>query len=341
MKVFISSTVADLPEYRDAVRDALLGLGLETVSLDQLVASQEPVDAVFSELAASDLVVLVVGHRYGSIEPQSGKSWVEAEFEAARKLAKPILVFLAREDVPWPVAGIDIERSQIAQFREKLLSNYTVQVFATPAELAMGVSQSLSAFLSRVSKPEAEKEEEVSRRMIRIVRLLLSSPGDVADERERYSRAVFRFNQQEVEQEGIFIRLIRWEDMAPQIGPGPQNVINKQIGKYEIFSGIMWNRFGTPTDIAASGTEEEFRAAVESWKSSRKPWIVFYFCDRPVNFTNVAQLEQKRMVLRFRSELQQLGVVRSYSTPEDFENQVFQDLLRITSRPEFQKLWVR
>jgi hypothetical protein len=37
--------------------------------------------------------------------------------------------------------------------------------------------------------------------------------------------------------------------MAPQIGPKAQAVINKQIGAYHLFCGIMWNRFGTPTEI--------------------------------------------------------------------------------------------
>jgi Domain of unknown function (DUF4062) len=161
---------------------------------------------------------------------------------------------------------------------------------------------------------------------------LLSSPEDVADEREAASRAVFRYNQQEVEQSGVFIKLIRWEDMAPQIGPGPQHVINDQIGEYDLFVGMMWNRFGTPTDVAASGTEEEFRAAINSWRSTQHPWITFYFCDRAASFTNEQQLEQKGRVVRLRNELNGLGVVRKYDSVENFENTLFQDLLRIVPR---------
>jgi hypothetical protein len=40
----------------------------------------------------------------------------------------------------------------------------------------------------------------------------LSSPGDVAEERERVARAVFRFNQNAVEENGLFIKLVRWEE---------------------------------------------------------------------------------------------------------------------------------
>jgi hypothetical protein len=89
--------------------------------------------------------------------------------------------------------------------------------------------------------------------------------------------------------------------MAPQIGPKAQAVINAQIGIYDLFCGIMWNRFGTPTEIAASGTKEEFDGAVHCWKTDRRPWIIFYFCERPANFTTAEQLEQKKMLIEFRA----------------------------------------
>ena len=52
----------------------------------------------------------------------------------------------------------------------------------------------------------------------------------------------------------------KWEkDVFPAFGEDSQDVINKQIGTdYNIFVGIMWKKFGTPTSRAESGTEEEF-----------------------------------------------------------------------------------
>lgn len=126
--------------------------------------------------------------------------------------------------------------------------------------------------------------------------------------------------------------------MAPQIGPGPQNVINKQMGEYDIFVGIMWSRFGTPTDVASSGTEEEFRIAIKSWKDQRKPWIAFYFCNRPVNLRNEDQIQQKGKVVTFRSELEQLGLVRDFRGPSHLEHLAYDDLVRITALPEFLEL---
>lgn len=216
-----------------------------------------------------------------------------------------------------------------------LKHNYTVQWFSDSSELATTVNETVSWFIHRRFRSREEIPKRLVNANVQVLRLLISSPGDVIAERDRFAKAVFRFNQQEIEQSGLFIKLIRWEDMAPQIGPRAQDVINKQIGRYNIFAGIMWNRFGTPNDIASSGTEEEFQIAINSWQQSKKPWIVFYFCDRPASFTNEQQIEQKRLVLKLRSELEGMGVIRTYKNIDEFENLVFQDLLCITSQPEF------
>jgi hypothetical protein len=338
-RVFISSTFQDLAIHREAVAKAVLQLGGIPVALEIFPASGEPVAKIVKkELTQSDVAVFIVGHRYGAVTSDSGTSWTETEYDAARSRGIPTLIFMLRDDAPWPPALIDQDRSRIEHFRRKLLSNSTVTFFASPEDLAAAVARSLSHFLSRRDEGPEISPGATSTRQIRIVRLLLSSPGDVATERDHFARAVFRFNQDAVEDRGLFIKLIRWEDLAPQVGPGPQNVINKQLGKYHIFAGIMWNRFGTPTDIASSGTEEEFDAAVASWRTNRRPWISFNFCERPANFTTEEQLLQKQKVLRFRASVQELGVVRTFLEPAGFEDLAYRDLLRITALPEFQSI---
>jgi len=337
VRAFISSTIYDLTDYRQAVRDVLTDLGVRVRSSGRSCATEAPppttvAERVFQELADSDVVVLIIGHRYGSIEPSSGCGWVEAEFRAAKKLGKPILAFLADEQASFTAASIDEDRSRVERFRTEVLSNYLVTRFRSPSDLAAKLTFALTHLIRRSLESTTAAAEVSQEKLVRIVRLLLSSPGDVSDERDAASRAVFHHNQQEVEESSVFIKLIRWEDMAPQIGPGPQQVINDQLGEYDLFVGIMWNRFGTPTDVAASGTEEEFLAAVDAWRSKRRPWITFYFCDRPSNFTNEQQIEQKGRVIRFRNELNSMGVVRKFSSVDDFENTLFQDLLKIIPR---------
>ena len=143
---------------------------------------------------------------------------------------------------------------------------------------------------------------------------------------------MFRFNQEYLIEKGVFIKLIRWEDMAPQIANGPQKIVNKQLEIFDIFLGIMWNRFGTPTDLASSGTEEEFNDALKSWQTYNRPWITFYFCNRPTNFTTAEQLEQKAKVIAFKQRVMTLGIVKSFDYVEEFENTAFQDLVKIVEK---------
>jgi Domain of unknown function (DUF4062) len=339
-RVFVSSTFEDLAEYRNAVRDALLRVGAMPIVMEDLPASGTTIDeAVSQAVDQSDAMLLLVGHRYGAIDPKTGKSWIEAEYEAAKRRKKPLLVFLAADDAPWPPKFIDAERGRIQEFRERLASDVVVHSFRGPDDLRVRVMEALSRWVAALERPPDIKEKQPPRkREIRIIRLLLSSPGDVADERERVARAVFRFNQEAVEESGLFVKLVRWEDMAPQIGPKAQAVINKQIGEYHLFCGIMWNRFGTPTEIAASGTKEEFDGAVTCWGNGGRPWITFYFCDRPANFTTPEQLEQKRLVLEFRMYLNDKGVVRTFLAAQEFEEKVYEDLKRIAKIPEFLRM---
>jgi hypothetical protein len=56
---------------------------------------------------------------------------------------------MLRDDVPWPVANIDADRSQIQRFRQKLLGTSTVTFFASAEDLAAAVARSLAHYLIR------------------------------------------------------------------------------------------------------------------------------------------------------------------------------------------------
>lgn len=115
-------------------------------------------------------------------------------------------------------------------------------------------------------------------------------------------------------------------------------MVNKQISQkpLDLFVGIMWNRFGTPTPTAGSGTEQEFEEALSNWRDEGKPWITFYFCQRPSNLSSKDQLEQKNRVLEFRETVNKSGILRYYEPIHEFEEMLYQDLVSITAQPEFQ-----
>src|SRR5450759_4663688 len=91
------------------------------------------------------------------------------------------------------------------------------------------------------------------------IRIFVASPGDVGKEREGLKDVVQELNTTIAPYKGLALELVKWETHAtPNMGRA-QGVINSQLGEYDIFVGLMWKRFGTPTGKAEYGTEEEFR----------------------------------------------------------------------------------
>ena len=83
------------------------------------------------------------------------------------------------------------------------------------------------------------------------------------DERNLFQEIVAEWNQTWARNLGLRLELLRWEqDAYPGIGTDSQDVINHQIPEdYDLFIGLMWSRFGTPTARAGSGCDRSQTAA--------------------------------------------------------------------------------
>jgi hypothetical protein len=139
---------------------------------------------------------------------------------------------------------------------------------------------------------------------VRVIRVFVSSPGDVQAERDALRELVDSINRTDGQARGYRLELFRWEDdVVPQIGPNPQKVVDAQTPPYKIYLGILKHRFGTPTGRHGSGTEKEFRDASKRWKQSGWPWILFYFCHDPIDPANFDP-EQYAKVDKFRKQLE-------------------------------------
>lgn len=166
-------------------------------------------------------------------------------------------------------------------------------------------------------------------KQVTIVKVFVASPGDVQSERQQLSKIVEELNSTLCQGKNIVLQLVKWEtDCYPAMGR-PQSEINKQIGQYDIFVGIMWKRFGTPTGRAKSGTEEEFRHAYSTWQKSKAPHILFYFCKTPFMPQSREEVKQIGKVIDFRDEVSKKGLVWDYVDSNDFPNVVRPHLARL------------
>jgi hypothetical protein len=166
----------------------------------------------------------------------------------------------------------------------------------------------------------------------RVLRIFVASPGDVTVERQSLVKVITELNMTLsvlAPDTGIVLELVRWEThAAPGLGEDPQAVINTYIDDYDVFIGVMWQRFGTPTQRASSGTEEEFDRAYRRWQESRDFPVLFYFCQKAVAIPRTTDdVEQLRRVVEFRAKMASKGLFWEYDDPSTFADIVRPQLL--------------
>ena len=143
------------------------------------------------------------------------------------------------------------------------------------------------------------------------VTVFLASPSDLAEERKAVAAAVAELNNFLRTTINVCLDLTGWETHAfPSVGVDAQDVINQQIADdYDIFLGLMWSRFGTPTGRAGSGTEEEFDRAYSKYKAtSGRSKVMLYFSSKPISIDNI-ETDQIEKIKKFKKKAQELGVL--------------------------------
>ena len=129
-----------------------------------------------------------------------------------------------------------------------------------------------------------------------------------------------------IRETGWTVELLGWEDRLPGYGR-PQAQINEDVDACDLFLGILWNRWGSPTGEFTSGFEEEFERAVNRRRASDSPEIWIYF--KRVDDTSDPG-EQLRQVLAFRGTLKQRRELyyREFSTTGEWEKSCHDDLVK-------------
>jgi hypothetical protein len=118
-----------------------------------------------------------------------------------------------------------------------------------------------------------------------VLSVFVASPSDVEAERGKLEDVIRELNITWSRDLAVRLDLVRWETHAyPGIGVDAQDVINNQIlDDYDLFVGIMWCRYGTPTGRAGSGTVEEFDRARARYDSDPKAVkLMVYFKDEAI-----------------------------------------------------------
>lgn len=153
LQVFISSTYTDLMDERQAAVGAVLKAGHIPAGMELFSAGdRSQLQTIRSWIEQSDVYMLILGGRYGSIESQSGLSYTELEFNYAIKLGKPWFAVVISErglDNKLKSGGtayIEINDSKLlGSFKEKVLSTMSA-FFDEPKDIRLAVHESLAEF---------------------------------------------------------------------------------------------------------------------------------------------------------------------------------------------------
>lgn len=145
-KIYLSSTYTDLAEYRKVVYRTLRQLRHDVISMEDYSArDQRPLDKCLADVASCDLYVGIFAWRYGYIPPGMDKAITELEFREAVRTEKSRLIFLLKEDTPWPPSFMDRDRQAIETLRATFQRDYLVAFFHTPDALAKEVGVAVAS----------------------------------------------------------------------------------------------------------------------------------------------------------------------------------------------------
>jgi hypothetical protein len=149
-QVFISSTYVDLKDARKAVSEALLRAECFPAGMELFPSTdQEQFEFIKKIIDASDYYLIILAGRYGSINPETGLSYTEMEYDYAVSTGKPVIRLLHSN----PLAGLDAKniessnmgKAKLLNFREKLSTGKLMRQWDSVDDLRFEVVMALQA----------------------------------------------------------------------------------------------------------------------------------------------------------------------------------------------------
>jgi hypothetical protein len=153
LQVFVSSTYVDLKEERQAAVEAILIAGHIPAGMELFAAGdQSQMEVIKRWIDESDVFLLILGGRYGSLEPNSKKSYIELEYDYAQEKRKPSFAVVINdqhleEKIKTHGRGVIETESpkELKRFREIVLSRMS-KFWSDPRDIKLAILETLSEF---------------------------------------------------------------------------------------------------------------------------------------------------------------------------------------------------
>jgi D-ribose pyranose/furanose isomerase RbsD len=156
LQIFVSSTFTDLIEERQAAVEAILSSGHIPAGMELFSAGDESQMTVIERwIDESDVYLLILGGRYGSIDPKSGKSFTQLEYEYALEKKKPLFAVVIKPEaleVKVRAHGSEmIEKENpklLREFQDSIQKNL-VKFWTDKKDIKLAIHETISDFIYR------------------------------------------------------------------------------------------------------------------------------------------------------------------------------------------------
>ncbi|HKL43370.1 MAG TPA: DUF4062 domain-containing protein [Clostridia bacterium] len=201
LQVFISSTYTDMKLERQAAVEAILSASHIPAGMELFSAGNESQLQVIKRwIDESDIFLLILGGRYGSIEPKSSKSYIHLEYEYALKKEIPLFAIVINEDYLEKKVknkGINfIERENskaLEKFREQVLKNFC-KFFSDIKDIKLAIHKTLNDFINRYDFSGWVNGEEYTqyKEIVKLNRIVMNDNIELKKQIEQYKEKLKR-----------------------------------------------------------------------------------------------------------------------------------------------------
>jgi hypothetical protein len=166
----------------------------------------------------------------------------------------------------------------------------------------------------------------------KVYRILIISPSDVGEERKIAEKVIHQWNSNHSSVSGIVLLPLMWEtDVYSDLSESddPQLIINKQIvDECDLAVAIFWNRIGSKTPRANSGSSEEILKVLKS-----KKHLLVGFSEKSASVSNL-DLKQITKLKEYRKECERKGIIFTFSSNDEFQYSFLNQLTQLLSKSQ-------
>lgn len=198
LQIFVSSTYSDLLVERQAAVEAILRAGHIPAGMELFAAGDKSqLETIYRWIDESDVYMLILGSRYGSVDKDSGKSYTQLEYEYAIATGKRFFAVILTEsaiDAKVKSAGRTvIENEHPKELREfkDVVKSKICRMVDDSKDIKLAIHETILHFLREysfdgwISGKDIVANEELSLELAKLVRENAELRAELQDVRSK------------------------------------------------------------------------------------------------------------------------------------------------------------